>query len=347
VSKKTDVAITEKPLLGDIRQLIDAAKQRAAVAVNAEISLLYWQIGQRIHQSILQGERAEYGKQVIASLSKQLMQAYGKGWGARQLRYCLNFAEVFPDIEIVNTLCAQLSWSHIRQLMVMDNPLKRDFYIEMSRMEHWSVRQLRERIDAMLFERTALSKKPDATIAYDLDKLRTEKKVSPALLLKDPYVLDFLDLNDRYLEKDLEDAILREMEKFLLEMGAGFTFVARQKRMQIDDDDFYLDLLFYNRKLKRLIAIDLKLGNFKHEHKSQMELYLRWLAKYELEPDEQAPLGIILCAGKKHEQIELLELDQSSIHVAEYLTTLPSKDVLAAKLHESIQHAKQRMVDDE
>jgi len=267
-------------------------------------------------------------------------------WGVRQLRYCIRFAETFNDAEIVHTLCSQLSWSHLHQLMYMGDSLKREFYIEMCQLERWSVRQLQERINSMLFERTALSKKPDETIQHDLEMLRQEKQVSPSLLPKDPYVLDFLELNDRYLEKYLEDAILREMEQFLLELGAGFSFVARQKRMQIDDDDFYLDLLFYNRKLKRLIAVDLKLGNFRHEHKSQMELYLRWLAKYEQEHDEQPPLGIILCAGKKTEQIELLELDKSGIHVGEYLTVLPAKEVLAAKLHESIEHAKQRKLID-
>ena len=327
-------------LVSEVRQLIDAAKQRAAVTVNAEISMLYWQVGKRVQQEVLLGERAEYGKQVIAGLSKQLKQAYGKGWSEQQLRHCLYAAETFSDEKIFYTLCRELSWSHLRHLMYMDDSLKREFYIEMCRMERWSVRQLQERINSMLFERTALSRKPEETISYDLATLREEKQVSPSLLLKDPYVLDFLELNDRYLEKDLEDAILREMEQFLLELGAGFSFVARQKRMQIDDDDFYLDLLFYNRKLKRLIAIDLKLGNFRHEHKSQMELYLRWLEKYEQEPDEQPPLGIILCAGKKTEQIELLELDKSGIHVAEYLTVLPAKEVLAAKLHESIAHAK-------
>jgi len=338
--------IDHSQLSTDIRKLIDAAKQRAAVAVNAEISLLYWQVGKRIQQDVLQGERAEYGKKVIAGLSKQLKQVYGKGWSEQQLRHCLYAAETFNDEKIFYTLCRELSWSHLRQLMYMDDSLKRDFYIEMCQLERWSVRQLQGRVNSMLFERTALSKKPEETISHDLATLREEKKVSPSLLLKDPYILDFLELNDRYLEKDLEDAILREMEQFLLELGSGFSFVARQKRMQIDDDDFYLDLLFYNRKLKRLIAIDLKLGNFRHEQKSQMELYLRWLAKYEQEPDEQPPLGIILCAGKKTEQIELLELDKSGIHVAEYLTVLPAKEVLAAKLHESIEHAKQRQVID-
>jgi predicted nuclease of restriction endonuclease-like (RecB) superfamily len=195
----------------------------------------------------------------------------------------------------------------------------------------------------MLFERTAISRKPEETIRHDLEQLRENKQISPDLLLKDPYILDFLDISDRYLEKDLEDAILRDIEKFLLELGAGFTFIARQKRIQIDNDDFYIDLLFYNRKLKRLVAIDLKLGNFRHEYKSQMELYLRWLAKYDQESDEQSPLGIILCAGKKQEQIELLELDKSGIHVAEYLTVLPPKELLQAKLQEAIASARRRL----
>jgi predicted nuclease of restriction endonuclease-like (RecB) superfamily len=342
---QTDPALQNggQTLFSEIRQLIDAAKQRAAIAINAEITLLYWQVGKRIQTEVLQGQRAEYGKQVIIALSQHLTQTYGRGWSARQLRHCLQFAEIFPEQEIVNTVCSQLSWSHLRLLTRIDDPLKRDFYIEIAQLERWSVRQLQERIDSMLFERTALSRKPEETIRHDLEKLRQDQQVFPDLILKDPYILDFLDLNDRYLEKDLEDAILRDIEKFLLEMGAGFTFIARQKRLQIDNDDFYIDLLFYNRKLKRLVAIDLKLGNFRHEYKSQMELYLRWLAKYEQESDEQPPLGIILCAGKKQEQIELLELDKSGIHVAEYLTVLPSKELLQAKLHEAIIAARRRL----
>jgi len=332
-------------LFQEIRQFIDAAKQRAAIAINAEITLLYWQVGKRIQTEILQGQRAEYGKQIIVSLSQQLTQTYGKGWSEKQLRHCLHFALTFADEQILSTLRRELSWTHIKTLMYIDEPLKRDFYIEICCLESWSSRQLQERINSMLFERTALSRKPEETIRHDLEQLRQDKLVSPDLLLKDPYILDFLDLSDRYLEKDLEDAILREIEKFLLELGAGFTFVARQKRLQIDNDDFYIDLLFYNRKLKRLVAIDLKLGNFRPEYKGQMELYLRWLAKYEQEPDEQPPLGIILCAGKKQEQIELLELDKSGIHVAEYLTILPPKELLQAKLQEAIATARRRIVD--
>jgi len=330
-------------LFEEIRQLIDAAKQRAAVAVNAELTRLYWHIGKRIQTEVLQEQRAEYGKQVIQLLSQQLTQTYGRGWGERHLRHCLRFVEQFPDLEIVNTVCSKLSWSHFRLLSAIDDPLKRDFYVEITQLEKWSVRQLKERLDSMLYERTALSRKPEETIRSDLALLRNEQMLSPNLLLRDPYILDFLDLNDRYTEQNLEDAILREIEQFLLEMGAGFTFVSRQKRLQIDDDDFYIDLLFYNRKLKRLVAIELKLGNFRPEYKSQMELYLRWLSKNDQEPDEEPPLGIILCAGKKQEQIELLELDKSGIHVAEYLTVLPPKEVLQAKLQDAIATARQRL----
>jgi hypothetical protein len=168
--------------------------------------------------------------------------------------------------------------------------------------------------------------------------------MSPELVFRDPYILDFLGLQDRYLEKDLEDAILREMESFLLELGAGFTFVARQKRLSIGADDFYLDLLFYHRNLRRLVALELKIGKFKPAYKGQMELYLRWLDKHERKPGEETPIGLILCAEADADQVELLELDQSGIHVAEYLTTLPPRELLSQKLHAAIEHARERFV---
>ena len=292
---------------------------------------------------MLQGERAEYGEQVVATLAQQLEADYGRGFSSKNLRHMLRFAESFPSLEIVSSLSRQLAWSHFLEIIYLKDPLKRDFYVHMCGQERWSVRTLRERMGSMLFERTALSRKPDGLLAGELATLREQGELSPALVLKDPYILDFLGLHDRYLEKDLEDAILRELELFLLELGAGFTFVARQKRIQIDNDDFYIDLLFYNRRLKRLVAIDLKLGDFKAADKGQMELYLRWLAKYEQEPDEAPPLGIILCSGKKQEQIELLELGQTGIHVAEYLTVLPPKKVLQQKLHEAIARSRQRL----
>lgn len=330
-------------LIGDVRRLIDTARGRAASAVNSELTLLYWQVGRRISREVLEGERAEYGKQIVPSLSRRLTAEYGRGWSEQQLRHCLRLAEAFADEEILYAVRRELSWTHIRTLIYLDDPLKRDFYVEMTRLEGWSSRQLRERIDSMLFERSAISKQPEETISHELERLRATGRPTPDLLFKDPYVLDFLGLNDRYLEKDLEDAVLRELEQFLLELGAGFTFVARQKRIQIDDDDFYIDLLFYNRKLKRLVAIDFKLGSFRAEYKGQMELYLRWLSRHEQEADEASPLGIVLCAGKKQEQIELLELDKSGIHVAEYLTILPPRETLEARLHQSIETARKRL----
>jgi predicted nuclease of restriction endonuclease-like (RecB) superfamily len=330
-------------LLGDIRSLIEQSRQQLVVAVNSVLTLLYWHIGRRIRSEVLQDQRAAYGEQIVSALSRQLERDYGRGFSEKNLRHMLRFAEAFPEAEIVSAAQRQLSWTHFKTLIYIDDPLKRDFYLQMCQQEGWSTRTLQERLDSQLFERTALSKQPDALLAQELASLRQSGDLAPALVLKDPYVLDFLGLQDRYLEKDLEDAILRELELFLLELGAGFSFVARQKRIQLDHDDFYIDLLFYNRRLKRLVAVELKLGDFKPEYKGQMELYLRWLAKHEQEPGEAPPLGIILCSGKKREQIELLELGARGIHVAEYLTVLPPRDVLQAKLHEAIARSRARL----
>ena len=330
-------------LLPDLRQLIEASRQAAAVTVNMAQTQLYWRVGQRIRAQVLGEQRARYGEEIVATLSRQLVADYGRGFEEKNLRRMVQFAEAFPEEEIVVTLSRQLSWSHFLALLPVKDPLARDFYAQMSQLQGWSVRTLRERVDSMLFERTALSSKPEELIRQELDALGAQGQVSPALLLKDPYVLDFLGLDDRHLEKGLEDAILRELEHFLLELGAGFSFVARQRRIQLDSDDFYIDLLFYNRKLRRLVAIELKLGDFKAEYKGQMELYLRWLAKHDQEPGDNPPLGIILCTGKKHEQIELLELDKSGIHVAEYLRVLPPREVFQQKIQDAMVQARLRM----
>lgn len=340
----TSVIVADAPqLLTDLRQLIDQSREAAVVAVNFGLTLMHWRIGQRIRAEVLGGQRANYGEEIVSTVSRQLTADYGRSFSTKSLRHMMRFAEAFADEAIVSTLSRQLSWSHFRELIYLKDPLARDFYAEMCSIERWSVRTLRERVDSMLFERTALSKKPGETIRTELDTLRAQGEVNPPLLLKDPYVLDFLALEDRYLEKGLEDAILRELEHFLLELGAGFSFVARQRRIQLDNDDFYIDLLFYNRKLRRLVAIELKLGEFRAEYKGQMELYLRWLAKHDQEPGDLPPLGIILCTGKKQEQIELLELDKSGIHVAEYLTVLPPREVFQQKIHEAMVQARLRV----
>ena len=335
--------VTSKALLRDLRELIGEARQDVARQVNSALVLLYWRIGQRIRQDILQEKRAEYGEQIVGTLSQQLMKEFGPGFTARNLANMVRFAEVFPDEKILHTLCAKLSWSHFRLIIYLDDDLKRDFYAEMCRLEGWSVRTLEKKISGMLFERTALSKKPEKLIREELDTLRAQDKLTPDLVFRDPYFLDFLGLKDRYLEKDIEDAIMREMENFILELGVGFTFVARQKRIQVDNDDYYLDLLFYHRGLQRLVAIDLKLGDFRPADKGQMELYLRWLAKYEQKPGEEAPIGLILCAGKKKETVELLELEKSGIRVASYWTKVLPRQLLQKKLHEAIQHARDRL----
>ncbi|WP_394349598.1 PDDEXK nuclease domain-containing protein [Adhaeribacter rhizoryzae] len=199
------------------------------------------------------------------------------------------------------------------------------------------------RINSLLFEQTAISKKPADTIYHDLKHLREARVMSVDLFLKDPYMLDFLGLENTFAEKDLETAILVKLQHFILEFGSDFAVLARQKRITIDQEDYYMDLLFYHRKLKRLVAIELKLGKFKPEYKSQLELYLRWLNKYERQEGENPPLGLLLCAEKSDEMIELLKLDKSGIHVATYLTELPPLDWLRAKLHKSIEEAQNRL----
>lgn len=296
--------ITSKALLKDLRELIAEARQDVARQVNSTLALLYWRVGKRIRQDILKAKRAEYGERIVSAVSRELAVEFGQRFSEKNLWHMIRFAEVFPDGEILSALRRELSWTHFKQIIYLDDPLKRDFYAEMCRLEHWSTRTLEKKISGMLFERTALSKKPEKLIREELDTLRAEDKLTPDLVFRDPYFLDFLGLRDRYLEKDIEDAIMREMENFILELGVGFTFVARQKRIQVDNDDYYLDLLFYHRGLRRLVATDLKLGDFRPADKAQMELYLRWLTKYEQKPDEGAPIGLILCAGKKKETVD-------------------------------------------
>lgn len=334
-------------LFGDIQTLIRQSKEQVAVAVNSAMSMLYWQIGKRINNEVLQNTRAEYGKQVIVSLSRQLTLEYGKGWSEKNLRHMMRFAEVFFDEQIVLSLIRQLSWTHILAVIPIEDPLKRDFYIQMCQMEKWSVRTFRERINSMLFERTAISKKPEETIAKDLELLKNGELITPDLVFRDPYFLDFLGLGDSYSEKDLESAILAELQKFIVEMGSDFAFLARQKRITIDSDDYYIDLLFYHRRLRSLVVIDLKLGKFEAAHKGQMELYLRWLLKHENIEGENPPIGLILCAYKNEEHAELLRLESSNIKVAEYMTKLPDLKLLENKLHQAIERAKNRLVQKE
>jgi predicted nuclease of restriction endonuclease-like (RecB) superfamily len=335
--------VLDPRLMGDIRSLIESARSHVAQVVNSAMVLTYWGVGDRIRREVLGQERAEYGKQLVAGLAEALRAEYGTGFSRTNLFNMVRFAEVFPDFEIVQTLSGQLSWSQVNQLIFVQDPLAREFYARMCVTERWSARTLRQKIQGMLFERTAISRKPEAVVVQELEALRDEDRMSADLVFRDHYVLDFLGLKDTYGERDLEEAILREMESFIRELGTDFTFVTRQKRMTIDGVDYRLDLLFFHRYLRRLIAIDLKLGRFHAGDKGQMELYLRWLDKHDRRPGEESPLGLILCAGKSEEHVELLQLDQSSIRVAEYVTELPPREVLGRKLHAAVAAARKRI----
>ncbi|MFH1051673.1 MAG: PDDEXK nuclease domain-containing protein [bacterium] len=335
--------IAPKKLFSDIRLLIEEARKSVAVKVNSALTLLYWNIGTRINNEILQENRAEYGKHILATLSQQLVLDYSNSFSEKNLRRMVQFADVYPDEKIVVSLIRQLSWTHFIALIPIKDDMQREFYSEMCRIEGWSVRTLRKKIDSMLFERTALSKKPEELVKNELALLRREDKMAPDLVFRDPYFLDFLGLKDTYLEKDLESAILREMESFILELGVGFSFIARQKRIIIDGKDYYIDLLFYHRFLQRLVVIELKLGEFKPEYKGQMELYLRYLDKYEKQIYEEPPIGLILCAGKSKESIELLDLEKSGIRVASYWTEVLPKEQLERKLHEIVKNARMKL----
>ncbi|NJD52134.1 MAG: DUF1016 domain-containing protein [Candidatus Methanoperedens sp.] len=282
-------------LLSDICSLIEAARRRVSTTANAEMVLLYWHIGDRIRKDILGMERADYGKQIVQTLSGKLILEYGRGYSRTNIFHMIRFAEVFSDLKIVQTLTGQLGWSHFVQIIALDDPLKRDFYAEMCRIEHWSTRTLHAKIEGMLYERTALTKKSEKLITQELAALRDEDRMTPDLVFRDPYFLDFLDL------------------------------------------------LFYHRNMRRLVAIELKLGKFQAQDKGQMELYLRWLEKYEKRDGEESPLGLILCAEKTAEHVELLQLETSGIRVAEYLTELPPRPLLEAKLHEAISLAHEQI----
>jgi predicted nuclease of restriction endonuclease-like (RecB) superfamily len=335
--------LDDGPLLAEIRSLIDASHRHVARAVNSAMVITYWSVGDRIRREVVGAARAEYGKQLISRLARQLGAEYGPGFSRTNLFNMLRFAETFPDAEIVQPLAGQLGWTHVTCLIYVQDPIAREFYTRMCIMERWSRRTLRQKIQGMLFERTAISRKPEALAVQELEALRREDQVSADLVFRDHYVLDFLGLKDTYDERDLEHAILRELEGFIAELGSDFAFVSRQKRMTVDGVDYRLDLLFFHRRLRRLIAVDLKLGRFQASDKGQMELYLRWLEKYEQRPGEDPPLGLILCAGKSQEHVELLQLEQSGIRVAEYVTELPPREILQQKLQAAIGAARRRM----
>lgn len=345
----TGGALLVADLHAELRTLIASSRQRLAGAVNAELTRLYWTVGQRIHTELLQGERATYGARLINELGAQLASEFGRGFEAKNLQRMRQFAQAFPAAEIVATLSRQLSWSHILSLLPLKTAAARQFYAAQCAEQAWSVRELRRQIDRKAFERSEIASAQLGVAPRTMASTGTDATAGaltltpPAQVFKDPYFLDFLGLRQGHDEADLEAAILRQLEAFILELGRGFAFVERQKRMVIDGDDFYLDLLFFHRRLRRLVAIELKLGRFKAAHKGQMELYLKWLDKHERQPGEEAPIGLILCAESSREQVELLQMHKDGITVAEYWTELPPKAELEQRLHQALVEARESL----
>ena len=319
-------------LISDLSKLIEQSKQQVAVVANSALTLLFWQVGKRINEEVLKNERAKYGKQIVATVSQQLEHKYGRNFNEKNVRRMMQFSEQFSDFEIVVPLARQLTWSHFLILIPLKSIESKLYYAQKAIEEVWGKRELRNQISRKAFERKEIANLRLSNFPSDLQNT-----------FKDPYLLDFLNLKNTYLENDLERAILQELESFILELGKGFAFMERQKRMIIDGDDFYLDLLFYNRKLKRLVAVELKLGKFEAANKGQMELYLKWLNKYEKQEGENEPIGLILCAETNKEQVELLELHKDGIMVAEYWTDFLPKKELENKIHQLLIEAKERI----
>lgn len=326
----------------DLKDLVAQTKSQLAIQVNSAMVILYWKIGERINKDILENKRAQYGKEIIVQISKQLTLEFGSSFSEKNIRKIMQFASVFDDFQIVASAMRQLSWTHFLLLIPISEDVKRKFYLEICKIENWSVRTLKEKINSLLFERTAISNKPEEIIDKEIKNWSENNVLNPDLVFRDPYFLDFLELKDTFSEKDLEEAIIVEFQKFISELGTDFAFLSRQKRITIDNRDYYLDLLFFHRKLKSLVVIELKLGEFEASHKGQMELYLSYLNTYEKVEGENPPIGLILCSGKNSEHIELMNLDSSNIKVAEYFLVLPSKKILLEKLHRSIEIARNK-----
>ena len=327
-----DNQIDETVFFNHVSMIIENRKLRAQTAANNEVTLMFWEIGQYVNSVVINAKRAAYGKKIVATLSPQLVEKYGNMFGITNLRRMMRFAERFPDYEIVATLSPQLSWSHIIELLPLKSDEARMFYAQEVQSRYFGVRELRRQISRKAYERREIA-----------NSALTDQSVIPFNAFKDPFLLDILELKDNYLEADLEKAILTDLQKFILEFGRGFAFVESQKHMPIDGDEVVLDLLFYNRILKRLVAVDLKIGNFKAAHKAQMELYLAWLDEYAREAGEEAPIGIILCASANRKKVEMLKMDRAGIAVSEYWTELPPKNVFEQKINEIMEEAKERL----
>lgn len=325
----------KKKIFNDIKDLITNSKIRAIRSVDFERTLLYWSIGKRIFEEEQKGkERAEYGKELIKNLAELLEPEFGSGFGKRQLELMRQFYRLFP---IANTLYSQLTWSQYKLLFRIEKRTKREFYIAEAVKNNWTVRQLERQINSQLYERLLLSSNQESVIAI----AQNEKAPSlPNEIIKDPMILEFLGLklNSRYYEKDLESAIISHLQDFMLELGNGFSFVARQKRIHLDGDEFFVDLVFYNRLLKCFVLIEIKTQKLTHQDIGQIQMYVNYYDRVEKLENENPTIGILLCAEKNNSVVKYtLPIDNKQIVASEYKLYLPSENQLLKEIEREIE----------
>jgi predicted nuclease of restriction endonuclease-like (RecB) superfamily len=321
-----------KEFVDEIRGIIDQARNHAARSVDQARVLMYWNIGKRIFEKEQQGkERADYGAFLLETLSKNLAPVYGSGFSVRQLEICRKFYRTYP---IANTLCSQLNWSQYKLLIAIPDKDKREYYQLEAANEGWSKRQLERQINSMLYERLLMSNDKEKVLAV-ARKERTPE--SPLEIIKDPMVLEFLGLEKKpaYYEKDLESALISHIADFLLELGKGFSFVARQKRLLIEDDEYFADLVFYNRLLRSFVVIELKTHKLTHQDLGQLQLYVNYYDRYEKQPDENPTIGILLCTDKNDTAVRLaLPEHNKTILASKYQLYLPTSDQLIEQINQ-------------
>lgn len=311
-----------------IRGFVVNAQTNIYKAVNTAMVQAYWEIGQEIHKVCGENDRAEYGKRVLEYLSERLTKEFGKGYTVANLKNMRQFYRAFP---IRQTLSSELSWSHYNLLMRIENISARGFYMKECANSNWSVRQLKRQIDTFYYERLLTNRNKESVVDNKilLDNLK------PKDIIKDPYVLEFLGLEGeaRFYEKDVEQAIIDHLQKFLLELGRGFSFVARQQKLTLDGRHFYIDLVFYNYILKCFVIIDLKLGELTHQDLGQMQMYVNYYTRELMNEDDNPPIGIVLCADKS-DQVVRYTLPESNkqVYASKYKLYLPTEDELKKEL---------------
>lgn len=318
--------------IGEIKGIINAARANAARSVDFCRVQMYWSIGKRIFEKEQQGkERAEYGKYLIRNLAKGIEPEYGSGFSVRQLEMCRQFYRTYP---IANTLCAQLNWSQYKLLISIPDPDKREYYQLEAVNECWTKRQLERQINSMLYERLLLSNDKESVLAVARKERVPE---SPQEIIKDPMVLEFLGLEKKasYYEKDLESAIITHLADFLLEMGKGFSFVARQKRLLVEDDEYFVDLVFYNRLMRSFVILEIKDHKLTHQDLGQLQMYVNYYDRNEKLPEENPTIGILLCTAKNDTAVKLaLPEDNKTILASQYQLYLPTTEQLLKEIEE-------------